>query len=87
MKRVRERGLRPHDRRSGGYCRNYELHPRVSPGCTSSEARTERYDADVPPRMTTREISEMKFRVDKEAHQIRLREESALKFLSLRYVL
>lgn len=48
-----ERGGRPHDRRSGGYCRNYEL-PRVaggtiSPGYTSSEARMERYDVDVSP--------------------------------------
>lgn len=33
----------------------------VSPGCTSSEAPTERYDADVPPGMTTREIPGMEY--------------------------
>lgn len=53
----------------------------MSPGCTSSEARTEYYD--VSPGMTTREISGMEFRVDKEGRQIRLYEESAFKFLPL----
>lgn len=53
----------------------------MSPGCTSSEARTEYYDADVSPGMTTREILGMELRVDKEDRQIWLYEENTLKVL------
>lgn len=41
----------------------------IPPGCTSSEARMERYDADVSPGMT-REIPGGEFCVDKEGHPL-----------------